>query len=57
MVKYNFAVEAKIIEVKNLSPTQIHAIGYANIPSDLHLALRLCISWVFAKHFCAKPDC
>jgi len=34
-----------------MSPTQIQAIGYANIPSDLNLALGLCISWVNEKHF------
>jgi len=50
--EFFFAVEASNIGVKNLSPTQIQAIGYANIPSELHLALGLCISWIFEKHFC-----
>jgi len=44
-------VEASNIGVKNLSPTQIQAIGYANIPSDLDIALGLCISWVVEIHF------
>jgi len=35
--------------LQNPSTTQI--IGYANIPSDLHLALGLSISWVVEKHF------
>jgi len=39
-----FAVAASILGGKNLSPTQTQAIGYTNIPSDLHLALRMCIS-------------
>jgi len=44
-------VDTADIGIKNLSPTQIQAIGYAIIPSHLHLALGLCISWVIEKHF------
>ena len=51
MVKYVFAAAASILGVKNLSPTQTQAIGYKNIPSDLHLALRLCISLVVDKNY------
>jgi len=47
-----FAAAASILGVKNLSPTQTQAIGYTNIPSDLHLAFGLCISLVvFKNHF------
>jgi len=46
-----FTAAAPILGVKKLSLTQIKAIGYTNIPSDLHLALGLCISLVvFKKH-------
>jgi len=45
-----FAAAASILGVKNLSPTQTQAIGYTNIPSDLHLALGLCISLVVDKN-------
>ncbi len=45
-----FAVAASILIVKKLSPTQTQAIGYKNIPSDLHLALGLCISLVAHKN-------
>jgi len=44
-----FTAAAPILGVKNLSPTQTQAIGYKNIPSDLHLALGLCISLVVDK--------
>jgi len=47
-----FTAAVWILGVKNLSPTQTQAIGYTNIPSDLHLALGLCISLVvFKNHF------
>jgi len=45
-----FTAAAPILGVKNLSPTQTQAIGYKNIPSDLHLALGLCISLVVDKN-------
>jgi len=44
-----FAAEARIVGVKNLSPTPTQAFGYANIPSDLQLALGLNISRVVEK--------
>jgi len=44
---------ASIIGLKNLSPIQTQAIGYANIPSDLQLAIGLCISW-FVEINCEK---
>jgi len=47
-----FAIANSILVVKNLSPTQTQAIGYTNIPSDIHFALGLCISLVvFKNHF------
>jgi len=46
-----FAAAASILGVKKPSLTQTQAIGYTNIPSDLHLAFVLCISLVvFKKH-------
>jgi len=45
-----YAVAASILGGKNLSHTQTQAIGYTNIPSDLHLALRMCISLVVFKN-------
>jgi len=44
-----FAAAASILGVKKPALTQIQAIGYTNIPSDLHLALGLCISIVVFK--------
>jgi len=47
-----FTAAASILGAKKLSPTQTQAFGYTNFPSDLHLALRLCISLVvFNDHF------
>ena len=45
-----FAAAASILVGKNLSPTQMQAIGYTNISSDLHLAFGLCISFVVFKN-------
>jgi len=45
-----FTAAASILRVKKLPPTQTQAIGYTNIPSDLHLALGLCICLVVFKN-------
>jgi len=44
IMKYNFAVAASIIGIKNMSPTQTQATTCANILNDLQLVLGLCNS-------------
>jgi len=50
MVKYVFCCSSFNSLSKKTSLTQIQAIGYTNIPSDLHLALGVSISLVVHKN-------
>jgi len=49
MVNYVCCCGTTIVLVKQLSPTQMQAIGYTNIANDLQLALGLSISLVMSK--------